>query len=190
MTAEEVAIAREMLSSKLWRERPRDGSDRLSVRLTIDGENVGSVTIAAGWIKERREYGWTRINQLRAALHTEEGFIDGDADIEPILDRITRAAHAELRIHEATRRLIVDLIDAQPQPQRAKHGAIEDTPEAAARIFALATEQGRRDPIVWVAAILDISERTAHRRLDDAAEQGLIERTRRQPIKKRRGARQ
>ena len=60
----------------------------------------------------------------------------------------------------------------------AVHGVEER--ELAALVFNMAMEQGRRNPVVWVAAVLGVSERTASRRLTEAEAQGLTTRPQKQ----------
>ena len=184
MTGPEMQTAREMLDDPFWRQRPRDERDSLSVRIDIDGDYVGTVTLGAGWTTDRRDIGWTRILELRLRPFTDDGFIDGseEADIEPIIERASAHARRELRTHEATRTFICDLTDDLDPDLLTIINDPNDKPRESeiravvARVYELVIAQGRRDPIQWIAAVLGISERTAHRRLDEAERAGLINR--------------
>ena len=185
VTGQSAQTARQMLEDPLWRQRPRDARDSLSVRVEIDDENVGFVTLGAGWIKKRGEYGWTRIKELRLRPMTGDGFIDGsdDADLEPIIERAAAHARRELHVHELTRRFINDLLDEyldshlldllDDPDDKPRDSEIR---EMVANIYSAVIENGRRDPIQWIAAVLGVSERTAHRRLDEAERAGLVDR--------------
>lgn len=194
MAAQEVAEARDMLDEPMWREKPATGAETMTLHITLDGKRYGEVTIAAGYVQERREYGWTRIRELTIEPINDDGTRDGDGNVEPVLDRAVRQARRTLTNWEATRRFVNDVVDGIGPELLTTVRAPDDklrpseARETAALVFNMAKDAGRRNPVVWVAAVLGVSERTASRYLEGAEERGLVTRPQKQTREKTKKA--
>lgn len=202
MTAQKDTEARSILDDPMWREKPATETEKMTLPITLDGEQCGEVTIAAGYIKDRGEYGWTRIRELtikpcvpavegsavKVAMELEKMAteLDANGDVEPQLDRAVRQARNTLRDWEATRRFVNDVLD-DVGPEKLlvlRSGDDKLRPseerELAARVHNMAMEAGQRNPVVWVAEVLGVGYRTASRRLTEAEAQGLTTRPQKQ----------
>ena len=211
MTAQKDTEARSVLDDPMWREKPATGTEKMTLPITLDGEQCGEVTIAAGYIKERGEYGWTRIRELtikpsvpavegpavKVAMELEKVAteLDASGDVEPLLDRAVRQARNTLRDWEATRRFVNDVLD-DVGPEKLlvlRSGDDKLRPseerELAARVHNMAIEAGQRNPVVWVAKVLGVSQSTAGRRVREAAERGLTTQPQKQTREKNKKSR-
>jgi len=203
MTADTVAKARKVLAEPFWREKPATEADTKGpVRLSVRGQVVGQVTLGAGvvyrdddptvpvqrldtrtgaWVPD---LGWTRIERLEVQEHRDDQgpwlpATGPDSDVAPVLEAAVREARKCLHDFESTRRFVRLLRDEAQRTDDVLPAFVETRESAqqhlAATAYTLALETGHtRNPVVWVAAVLGVSMRTAHRRLDGARDRGLL----------------
>ena len=191
-----------------WLTRPNSTRDEFTPNLDTGDERMGEVTLWPGVIRGRTrangeaDIGWTRIGEVRIRPIIDKGkdagMIDGDGDVAPVLDQAIRRARHTLRVFEATRRVVVDLHEGINQDQLAVIRDPNDDlrpseiREITAKVFLLAKEHGRKDPVKWVQAVMGCSPRQAQRHVTDAETHGLIptearRTTNRKTTKKSRG---
>ena len=204
MTADAVAKARKLLADPMWRDKPlTEDETSPDWAVKVQGRVVARATFGAGvahrledgeWVPITRldadtgawvpDLGWTRIERLDIQEHTDDygpwlRTTGPASNVEPILNAAVNEARDMLNQMESTRRFVRLLRDEVKRTDDVLP-AFADTRESvqqelAATAYMLAMETGHtRNPVVWVAAVLGVSMRTAHRRLDGARSRGLL----------------